>query len=197
MTVVIATLVQNAALLLAMAVVLDLVTGHRRPRPAPRPPLPTGTGGSRPCRERGALPGSFRDGQCRQVRDAAHGELDANRALCRMLGYTPEELRGKTWQDLTPAEEIGPSRNAWPHSWEGNRMRSGWKSATSTRTAPLSGPMSASRCSGTTRGSSFISSPRSWTSRSASGPRRKRSSSCASCSAGTTSCWTGRNASWR
>ena len=25
-----------------------------------------------------------------------------------MLGYAPEELRGKTWQELTPADEVGP-----------------------------------------------------------------------------------------
>lgn len=36
------------------------------------------------------------------------GELTVNRAFCDMLGYSPEELRSKTWQELTPPEEIGP-----------------------------------------------------------------------------------------
>ncbi|MCF7709297.1 MAG: PAS domain S-box protein, partial [Verrucomicrobia bacterium] len=35
------------------------------------------------------------------------GEIDVNRAFCDMLGYSPEELRSKTWQELTPPEEIG------------------------------------------------------------------------------------------
>lgn len=34
------------------------------------------------------------------------GEIEVNRAFCNMLGYTPEELRGKTWQELTPADDI-------------------------------------------------------------------------------------------
>lgn len=36
------------------------------------------------------------------------GEIEVNRAFGDMLGYGPEELRGKTWQELTPADEIGP-----------------------------------------------------------------------------------------
>jgi len=36
------------------------------------------------------------------------GEIEVNQAFCDMLGYTPEDLRGKTWQELTPPEEIGP-----------------------------------------------------------------------------------------
>jgi len=36
------------------------------------------------------------------------GEINVNRAFCDMLGYAPEELRGKNWQELTPPEEIGP-----------------------------------------------------------------------------------------
>ncbi len=35
------------------------------------------------------------------------GEIDVNQAFCDMLGYTPEDLRGKTWQELTPPEDIG------------------------------------------------------------------------------------------
>lgn len=36
------------------------------------------------------------------------GEIQVNQAFCDMLGYAPEEMRGKTWQALTPPEEIGP-----------------------------------------------------------------------------------------
>ena len=36
------------------------------------------------------------------------GEIEVNRAFCDMLGYSPKELRGKTWQELTPSEQIGP-----------------------------------------------------------------------------------------
>jgi len=36
------------------------------------------------------------------------GEIQVNRAFCDMLGYGPEDMRGKTWQELTPPEEIGP-----------------------------------------------------------------------------------------
>jgi PAS domain S-box-containing protein len=36
------------------------------------------------------------------------GEMDINRAFCEMLGYRPEELRGKTWQEITPPEELEP-----------------------------------------------------------------------------------------
>ena len=35
------------------------------------------------------------------------GQVNANRAFCEMLGYGAEELHSKTWQELTPAEEIG------------------------------------------------------------------------------------------
>lgn len=36
------------------------------------------------------------------------GEISVNAAFCRMLGYSPGELRSKRWQDLTPEEEIEP-----------------------------------------------------------------------------------------
>jgi PAS domain S-box-containing protein len=36
------------------------------------------------------------------------GEIQINPALCDMLGYDLEEMRGKSWQELTPPEEIGP-----------------------------------------------------------------------------------------
>jgi len=35
------------------------------------------------------------------------GEVVPNASICRMLGYTREELNGKKWQDLTPPEDIG------------------------------------------------------------------------------------------
>ncbi|MCF8348317.1 MAG: PAS domain S-box protein [Bacteroidales bacterium] len=34
------------------------------------------------------------------------GEITVNQAFCTMLGYTREELEQKTWQELTPAEDI-------------------------------------------------------------------------------------------
>jgi PAS domain S-box-containing protein len=34
------------------------------------------------------------------------GELNINQAFADMLGYTPEELHGKTWQELTPPEDV-------------------------------------------------------------------------------------------
>ncbi|MCU0800143.1 MAG: PAS domain S-box protein, partial [Candidatus Thermoplasmatota archaeon] len=35
------------------------------------------------------------------------GEIIVNKAFCEMLGYQPEELEHKKWQDLTPPEDIG------------------------------------------------------------------------------------------
>lgn len=37
------------------------------------------------------------------------GKLHANRALAEMLGYNQEELDGKSWQELTPKEDIEPT----------------------------------------------------------------------------------------
>jgi two-component system sensor histidine kinase EvgS len=34
------------------------------------------------------------------------GNIDVNQAFCDFLGYAPEELREKTWQELTPPEDI-------------------------------------------------------------------------------------------
>jgi PAS domain S-box-containing protein len=34
------------------------------------------------------------------------GEINVNQALCNMLGYTREELKGKKWQDITPPDEF-------------------------------------------------------------------------------------------
>ena len=35
------------------------------------------------------------------------GEINVNKAFCDMLGYAEGELRNKTWQQLTPPEEVG------------------------------------------------------------------------------------------
>ncbi|MDD8012145.1 MAG: PAS domain S-box protein [Acidobacteriota bacterium] len=34
------------------------------------------------------------------------GEIHTNQAFCSLLGYTKNELRNKSWQELTPADEI-------------------------------------------------------------------------------------------
>ncbi|MBE3088116.1 MAG: PAS domain S-box protein, partial [Chloroflexi bacterium] len=34
------------------------------------------------------------------------GEMYPNKAFCQMLGYTPEELKGITWQELTVPDEV-------------------------------------------------------------------------------------------
>ncbi|MHB8810527.1 MAG: PAS domain S-box protein [Desulfobulbaceae bacterium] len=36
------------------------------------------------------------------------GEIHVNRAYCELLGYSQEEMLGKTWQEVTPPEDIGP-----------------------------------------------------------------------------------------
>ncbi|MEW5734299.1 MAG: transporter substrate-binding domain-containing protein [Thermodesulfobacteriota bacterium] len=38
------------------------------------------------------------------------GEINVNSAFAEMLGYSPEELKGKTWQEITPVEDIETSR---------------------------------------------------------------------------------------
>jgi PAS domain S-box-containing protein len=39
------------------------------------------------------------------------GELNVNQAFCDMLGYSPEELRGRRWQDITHPDDIGLSQS--------------------------------------------------------------------------------------
>ncbi len=34
------------------------------------------------------------------------GEINVNEAFCKMLGYSPDELKDRKWQELTPQEEI-------------------------------------------------------------------------------------------
>ena len=34
------------------------------------------------------------------------GELDVNGAFCAMLGYSPQEMKSRTWQELTPPEDV-------------------------------------------------------------------------------------------
>lgn len=70
-----------------------------------------------------------REEKFRQVFEAANvgksitrvsGEVDVNRAFAQMLGYTQEELQGKTWQDLTPLDEIEPTQALLAPLLEGN-----------------------------------------------------------------------------
>lgn len=34
------------------------------------------------------------------------GELSVNKAFCEMLGYKPEEMKNKKWQEITPPEDV-------------------------------------------------------------------------------------------
>jgi PAS domain S-box-containing protein len=38
------------------------------------------------------------------------GEIQVNKAFCEMLGYSPEELQGKRWQDITHPEDLDLSQ---------------------------------------------------------------------------------------
>ena len=40
------------------------------------------------------------------------GEISVNKALCQMLGYTLDELQGRTWQDITHPDDIEPTQRA-------------------------------------------------------------------------------------
>jgi PAS domain S-box-containing protein len=40
------------------------------------------------------------------------GEMNVNRALCDMLGYTQEELQNQRWQDITHPDDIEPNQKA-------------------------------------------------------------------------------------
>jgi two-component system, cell cycle sensor histidine kinase and response regulator CckA len=53
------------------------------------------------------------------------GEVDANQAFADFLGYTQEELKDKTWQDLTLDEDIEASEKAigWLTAGEKNSVR--------------------------------------------------------------------------
>jgi PAS domain S-box-containing protein len=39
------------------------------------------------------------------------GKMEVNKAFCGMLGYAPDELRNKTWQELTPPDEVEAVQN--------------------------------------------------------------------------------------
>lgn len=49
------------------------------------------------------------------------GENYVNRAFCDMLGYTPEELQDKKWQDLTPEDEIPAIQALTEHLIKGEK----------------------------------------------------------------------------
>ncbi|HOX47364.1 MAG TPA: PAS domain S-box protein [Myxococcota bacterium] len=66
----------------------------------------------------------------RQVFEAANvgksmtlpgGEVHVNKAFADMLGYSLEELRGKTWQALTPAEDVPATRQVIDELLSGRR----------------------------------------------------------------------------
>ena len=40
------------------------------------------------------------------------GEMQPNKALCEMLGYSQEELKTKKWQDVSHPDDIENTRNA-------------------------------------------------------------------------------------
>ena len=40
------------------------------------------------------------------------GEMQANKALCKMLGYSEEELKVKKWQDITHPDDVEDSQKA-------------------------------------------------------------------------------------
>lgn len=70
---------------------------------------------SRSRRENAAMALASSEARYRNLFEAANagksvtlptGEINVNKAFCEMLGYSPHELRGKNWKDLTPAEEV-------------------------------------------------------------------------------------------
>jgi PAS domain S-box-containing protein len=40
------------------------------------------------------------------------GEINVNQAFCDMLGYSPNELKAKKWQELTPADDVQRNQEA-------------------------------------------------------------------------------------
>ncbi|MCL7488816.1 MAG: PAS domain S-box protein [Desulfobulbaceae bacterium] len=49
------------------------------------------------------------------------GEISANRAFCELLGYSREELRNKTWQELTAPQDIDPNNQLMARLLRGER----------------------------------------------------------------------------
>lgn len=70
-------------------------------------------------------------------------KIQVNQFFCDMLGYTQEEMRGKTWQELTPPRRSLRSTNNWLSCYREKKTRYGLKSVISTRVACIYGPMSA------------------------------------------------------
>lgn len=40
-----------------------------------------------------------------------NGEINPNQAFCELLGYSKDELKNKTWMDITPTEDIASVKN--------------------------------------------------------------------------------------
>jgi PAS domain S-box-containing protein len=49
------------------------------------------------------------------------GEINVNQALCDMLGYTQEELKGKKWQDITPSDEVETTQKPFDQLLQGKK----------------------------------------------------------------------------
>ena len=49
------------------------------------------------------------------------GEINVNQALCDMLGYTREELKGKKWQDITPSDEVETTQKPFDQLLQGKK----------------------------------------------------------------------------
>ena len=95
-----------------------------------------------------------------------------NHALCRLLGYGEAELVGRTFQELTHAEDLGSDLELLEELRAGTSTTTRWRSATTTRTARSSGCPSRSRWHATRTTSRRTTSPRCRTSPSPGRPGR-------------------------
>ena len=88
------------------------------------------------------------------IAHALDGPLPARqREFCTILGYTREELLGKTFRTSRTPTTSPPALSRRRHSCGANRPVTRWRSGTSARTARPSGPSCSSRSSGTRRAS--------------------------------------------